>query len=127
MRNKNQQDVVMIADDDLFICELVKKTLPNSCKFIEIEDGADLTDRYKEEIPDILFLDIHLPSISGTELIQKIKEIDKDAYIIMLTADCTTKNVKDANDKGSNGFIGKPFTKKTLLTNFSRCPTIKYK
>lgn len=125
MRNGRQYHLALIADDD----DLIRKTIVNGlaglCHCVETHEGQLLVETYREHIPDILFLDIHLPDVNGLDLIGRIKAIDKDAYIIMLTADSTAENVKKAISGGAIGFIAKPFEKKTLLTNFYRCPTIK--
>jgi two-component system, chemotaxis family, chemotaxis protein CheY len=125
MRNDRQDNMVLIADDDQFIREVIIKALSGLCSFVEVADGAQLMDIYKESLPDILFLDVHFPDVSGLDLVPQIKAADNDAYIIMLTAASTAENVQKAVSNGAAGFISKPFDRKTLLTNFHRCPTIK--
>lgn len=125
MRNERNENIALIADDDQFIRDVVRQGLDGFCDCIEVSDGMRLVEVYKDSMPDILFLDVHLPNVNGLDLIPQIKKLDQDAFIIMLTSDSTAENVKNAVHAGAHGFIGKPFNKKTLLKNLHRCPSIK--
>lgn len=125
MRNGRQNNLALIADDDALVRKALVGSLAELSHCVETDDGQRLVEIYREHIPDILFLDIHLPAVNGLDLIGRIKAIDKDAYIIMLTADSTKDNVKKAISCGASGFMAKPFVKETLMANFHRCPTIR--
>ncbi|MBI1327274.1 MAG: response regulator [Alphaproteobacteria bacterium] len=124
MRAGRVQHLALIADDDFFIRNVVMKTLNGLCNFIETHDGAHLIELYKEHMPDIVFLDVHLPHVNGIDLVQKIKKIDPDAFIVMLTSDSTQENLKRSMINGAAGFISKPFIPRTVLANFKRCPFV---
>lgn len=126
MRGDNQEHTVFIADDDLFIRDVIKQGLAGLCSVVEVADGKNLIDTYIKCLPDIIFLDVHLPSINGLDLIPRIKQEDPGSFIVMLTSDSTADNVKKAIANGASGFISKPFNKKILLENFYRCPTIQF-
>lgn len=126
MRSGSPKNIVMIADDDLFIRQIIKKILSDLCVYKEAGDGEDILPLYKKTMPDMVFLDIHLPGITGLELIPQIREVDNEAHIIMITSDSTEDNVRFAKQHGANGFIAKPFNGATLLKLFHRCPTISF-
>ncbi len=84
-------------------------------------------DKYTNIAPDILFLDINLPDVTGHELLEKILILDPDAYVIMLSGNCDRDNITQAISKGAKGFIAKPFTKDKLFQYIDRCPTIALK
>lgn len=126
MKNKNIKNVVLIADDDLFIRKIITSALQNYATIVEAPDGAEVLKLYREHTPDIVFLDIHLPNQSGLDLVSALKAEDKTAFIIMLSADSSAQNVKTAQSNGAQGFLTKPFDKKRIMHYFHACPTISF-
>ena len=127
MRAKRKHNVVLIADDDLFIRKIIKNGLSGLTDVIEVDDGKDVEKAYINHEPDIVFLDIHLPHKSGIDIIASLKAIDADAHIIMLSADSTAENVSTAIHRGAQGFLTKPFPHGRLLDYFHKCPTIAFR
>lgn len=107
---------IMIADD-ISYNTLVLKQLINSenVTYIIATDGTDALAKLKTEKPDIIFMDIRMPGISGfdaTELIKQDKEL-KHIPVIAFTA----STIKDHNNRINNlfdGFLQKPVFKKDL-------------
>jgi len=124
IRKSRAEKIVMIADDDIFMRSLVVKALNPYSKVIEVEKGMDVVDRYLQYLPDVLFLDIHLPDANGIDLLEKILKFDKDAYVVMLSADSNKHNVIDTNKMGAKGFVAKPFTGGKLIHFLEKCPTM---
>lgn len=125
MRGTNTKNVIMIADDDLFVRKVIISALPDA-QIVEITDGAEVEKIYREVMPDIVFLDIHLPNISGMDLIHPLLRADQGAYIVMLSADSSEENVKTAKVRGARGFLTKPFEKSRIMHYYTSCPTVKF-
>lgn len=126
MRGNNKKNIVMIADDDLFIRKVISSALKDMAEIIEVTDGSQVEEIYKQHMPDILFLDIHLPNVTGLDLLRKISRTDLGAYIVMISADSTPENVQRSKFQGARAFLTKPFDKKRLLHIFHTCPNIKF-
>jgi two-component system chemotaxis response regulator CheY len=126
-RQKRHKNIILIADDDLFVRTLLKKTLESHGTVTSLEDGTKVVDTYLEIMPDILILDIHLPGQSGFEILDEILMFDQDAYIIMLSSDSDKDNVLNTRKMGAKGFIAKPFTKEKLEEALWKCPTMTRK
>ncbi len=126
MRGSNKTNVVMIADDDLFVRKVVMGALSGLTEFIEVVDGSDVEKTYLKHMPDLIFLDIHLPNHSGLDLIHNLLHKDKGAFIVMLSADSSELNVRNARLRGAKGFVTKPFTKDRILHYFNKCPTVQF-
>lgn len=122
-RFKEPEDdvIVLVADDDMHMRLLVKKGVGAGTKVHEVADGRNVFDVYKKYVPDILFLDIHLPNVEGHILLQQILVFDPEAYIVMLSADSTPENVKMTMHQGARGFLSKPFTKEKLQDYINKC------
>lgn len=126
MKGKNKKNLIIVADDDLFVRKVIRSALEEIAEIVEVTDGAEVMKVYTEHTPDILFLDIHLPNVSGMDLIRPILKMDVSAYIIMLSADSSADNVKTSSLRGCKGFLTKPFEKSRILHFFNTCPTIKF-
>lgn len=121
---KRDHNIVLIADDNVFIRFLVKKWLGAVAEIIEVGNGTEVLPAYKKHKPNIVFLDIHLPGRNGKEILTDLKAEDADAFVIMLSADSNKDNVVDSVRGGARAFITKPFTRDTLHKYYLMCPTL---
>ena len=126
-RRERQNKSVLLVEDDAFSRQLVKNVIGKEYRIIEAESAADAISAYVMNAPDIVFLDINLPDGTGINIIDKIKEFDKEAFIVMLSGNAYAANITHALDKGAKGFIGKPFNKKRLLDALQLSPHIREK
>jgi len=101
---------ILVIDDD----PLIRKTLAahfSSGEDYEItlaEDGREGLQKYKENFPDLVILDIRLPDINGLEILRKIKEINEKAHIIIITAYDDMKTTVGAIKSGAFEYLVKP-------------------
>ena len=117
-------NVVMVIDDDAFMRSLVSKTFIKDARVIEVDERMDIVEAYLESLPDVMFLDIHLHTTSGMDILGEIVAFDDSAYIIMISSDTVPENVLNTKRSGAKGFVAKPFTKERLITAYNKCPTI---
>ena len=111
----------ILVVDDIKIMRFTIKTILEELghKVIaEAENGYDAIEKYKMFKPDIVTMDITMPSknniIDGIEAFLEIKKIDKDANVVMLTSHGENKLVMKAISKGAKGYILKPITKEKV-------------
>jgi two-component system chemotaxis response regulator CheY len=121
-RKQRTKPDILIVEDDLFSRRLVDNVLRRDYALTSVGDGRTALEHYLTHLPNMIFLDIDLPDISGHLLLKKIITIDPDAYIIMLSGNGDKKNVMQAIENGAKGFVAKPFTKEKLLHYIERCP-----
>lgn len=124
MRIARKENIALVADDDMYMRLLLKKGLGTHCVVHEVDNGAAITDAYKQHNPDIVFLDIHMPNMDGRAVLHELLTLDAKAYVIMLSADSSEENVVFANKTGAKGFLTKPFSKDRLVEYLQKCPTI---
>lgn len=107
---------VLIVEDDEKLRRLLE--LEFSHENFEVktsEFGEDTVYIYEKFKPDVVILDIMLPDIDGTEVAKKIRKIDPEAGIIMLTALGETKNKVEGLESGADDYVVKPFDFEELL------------
>lgn len=125
LRQQRAENVVMVVDDDMFMRSLISKAFKNKARIIEADNVEGLTEKYLEEMPDMLFLDIHLPGGSGIEALSEILSFDDSAYVIIISSDSVRDNVMEAKKYGAKGFVAKPFTPEKLEACYAKCPSLK--
>lgn len=73
-----------------------------------------------EELPSVVFCDWLMPGMDGIAVLSEIKRLYPATKVVMLTSKTEAKDVAEAVAKGADGFIGKPFSRKTLLDALPR-------
>ena len=79
------------------------------------KNGSDCLKVVKTEHPDVVLLDINLPDYCGTDLIEKIKELDSNIGIIMLTGENPGGYVNASLKNGAQGFLLKDCSKTEMI------------
>jgi two-component system chemotaxis response regulator CheY len=72
-------------------------------------------ERYSLDKPDLVLLDLVMGGMHGLDVLQKLREIDGQARVIVATADVQTSTREMAEQWGAAGFVGKPIRTETLL------------
>ncbi|WP_110112284.1 response regulator [Bacillus sp. CGMCC 1.16541] len=115
---------ILIADDSLFmrrwLTTIVKEHGFNVIS--EASNGIEAVEQYKVMTPSIVLLDITMPEQSGLIALEKIKEIDKHAKVIMCSAMGQRSMILEALKYGATDFVIKPYFEKlpTILNNISK-------
>lgn len=109
---------ILVVDDEEHIIELIRFNLETNGYFvIAANDGNEALKKVKEEKPDLVILDLMLPSIDGIEIckiLRKNKETEK-LPIIMLTAKSEEIDMILGLEIGADDYITKPFSVRELL------------
>ncbi len=111
---------ILIIDDEDNIRNLLKSILSDFGDVYEAEFGKKGMSIFQSESPNLVLLDIMLPDTSGVELLQQIRDKDKNVKIIMITAYETIKSVIDIMDIKISGYITKPFVIKEVREKISK-------
>ncbi len=113
----------LVCDDAPLIGRVIKETLEKEgylCVGLA-EDGARLRALLEENIPDILFLDVHLAAENGLDILKEMKEEYSGMKVIMVSADNTEKTLQTAVSHGADGYVTKPFFPQHILFALDRC------
>ncbi|WP_416675998.1 hybrid sensor histidine kinase/response regulator [Egbenema bharatensis] len=119
----NGKLVLLVDDDDAVQC--VTQTLLEShhCTVLATNDGMDAIELYTHHQDEIkvIILDIMMPNMSGTALIQRLKAINSKVKIIAISG--LPANREPALAAGATVFLAKPYTLDNLLENLCRLIT----
>ena len=125
LRINREENIIFIIDDDPFTLDLLRKSLSPFGRVYKYLNTNNFMEDYRKTVPDTVFLDIHLDGPSGIDVLKDIMKLDPKANIHMLSGDSSTDNIKNCIRLGARSFIGKPFTKKKLITALNKCPTLR--
>ncbi|MDO5517465.1 MAG: response regulator [Clostridium sp.] len=102
----------IIVEDDLMVADINKHYLSktpeiNICRVFN--NGLDALNYLKDSSVDLIILDVYMPTITGMELLEKIREYKYDTDVIMVTAANDSKNIDKALKLGILDYLIKPF------------------
>lgn len=102
---------ILISDDSILarkqLKDVILKHTPD-VTFVEASNGQEAIDRYRDEQPDMVFLDIVMPQKDGIEATKGIMELNNKADIIIVSSVGTKMQLKAAIEAGARDFIQKP-------------------
>jgi two-component system, chemotaxis family, chemotaxis protein CheY len=107
---------ILLVDDSHIARKILRGCMPTDQEYEVHEacDGLDGFNKFIEIKPDVTFLDITMPVMDGIESLEKMKDADKNAVIIMCTADIQPKSTLRAAALGALTVIKKPPSKETV-------------
>jgi two-component system, OmpR family, phosphate regulon response regulator PhoB len=110
---------ILIADDEAHVVELVRVTLEDDrVRVVEAPDGATALLLAAELEPELIFLDVNLPDLSGLEVCRRLRREPRLAgvRIVMLTAAAQQDDITRGLAAGASQYLTKPFSPVRLLS-----------
>lgn len=100
---------VLVVDDHPAIRMAVNILLQQDDHHIvaEVDNGVDAVSMARKHQPDMVVLDIGIPRLDGIEVIKRLKEMDADIKVVILSAQATHHIMVRCLQAGANGFISK--------------------
>lgn len=124
----NKSSTIMIIDDDEINIKAVKNMLQNEFNMLSANSGKEAFELLKKRIPDLILLDVHMPELSGHDVIKVLKEKPEymDIPVIFLTSDEDENTEIQGFSEGAIDFIRKPFRKSVAIQRIKRILELSY-
>jgi two-component system chemotaxis response regulator CheY len=107
---------ILVVDDSALARRSLRQILETAgCEVIEAEDGLSALERYYLERPDVVLLDLVMRGMYGLDVLHKLRELDADARVVVVTADIQSSSHALAAAAGAKAFINKPFDRTEIL------------
>lgn len=102
---------ILIADDEAVIQRTLGRAMSKNYRVLSALDGVETVKVAREEKPDLILLDIHMPKKNGTEALKELREDEATRMIpvIMLTADGAQADKIAGLESGADDYLPKPF------------------
>ena len=113
----SEKKYILVIDDEIDVLKLVEFLLWGTEYELLKASDAQLGLRLVEEFnPIVVITDIMMPHMDGFTVLERLKTIHPNIWVIIFTARSTRSDQKKAEDMGAHGFIAKPFNRQQLLT-----------
>lgn len=107
---------ILVVEDETAIRRFIKINLERQgFEVLDVESGEEGLDAFADFNPDIALLDVMLPGISGLEVAKRIRELDNNVGIIMLTAKSQDVDKILGLESGADDYMTKPFNPTELI------------
>jgi YesN/AraC family two-component response regulator len=103
------QGMVLLVDDEPHIRKFVGLILKSlgAQHIVEAGNGEEALAAYQRENPDLVLLDVNMPVMDGLETLEKLKALDPECVVIMLTSLSNRETVEKAVELGAVDYIRK--------------------
>ena len=107
---------ILVVEDETAIRRFIKINLERQgFDVVDVESGEEGLDAFLDFHPDIALLDVMLPGISGLDVAKRIRELDNNVGIIMLTAKSQDVDKILGLESGADDYMTKPFNPTELI------------
>ena len=107
---------IMIVDDSNYTRRTHRRIVESAGHVVhEASTGMAAIEGFFVHRPDLVLLDLTMEDMGGLEVLEKLRALDADARVIVISADVQRSTAKLVGDSGALRFIGKPVSPEGLL------------
>jgi len=116
LTEETKKMTAMVVEDEAVANELLSSTFKNFFKDVtSAYNGKEALELFKEKRPDIVFVDIIMPELDGIELARRIREINPQQMVVVISASNDIQKISETIEIGVNSFIQKPIDTKKII------------
>jgi two-component system sensor histidine kinase/response regulator len=107
---ENKAKILIIDDEDIVLDSCTQILAKGNYDLVTARNGMLGLEQVKLYKPDLVFVDLKMPGISGFDVLNRIEEIDPTIVTVVITGFATVDSAIEAMKKGAYDFLPKPFT-----------------
>ena len=107
--------VLVIDDDEMMLNTLQDLLYRGGYEVLSTADGPQGITIFKERHPELVLLDFGLPSMNGLEVLRKIRDLDAQARVVVVTGHASDESAQVALRNGALSYLTKPVDPDALL------------
>ncbi len=114
----NHAPRIVVVDDDYELLKLIAMLLRRiGAQSRTFFDGRAALDHLKEEVPDLIILDLMLPDVDGVEILRQIRAQSQfdTVPVLILSAKADPDSIRSGLDNGADGYVTKPYIANSLI------------
>jgi len=112
--------VVLVVDDDPGLRESFRVILEDEYEVLDVPDGPQALEIVRSCQVDLVLLDIRLPGMDGIEVLERLKALDEQVEVVLVTAVNTLRTAVAAMKLGAFDYLTKPYEEDEVLTVIRR-------
>ncbi|MGH7995646.1 MAG: response regulator [Opitutaceae bacterium] len=106
---------ILVVDDSSLARRTARQALEEMGHAVEeATDGAQALERYYLKRHDLIILDMVMNGMYGLDVLAKMRELNPEARVIVVSADIQKSTQRQAREAGAAAFINKPFSRQNL-------------
>ncbi len=108
--------LVLVVDDEARMVNLMRMNLElEGARVITAVNGREAIERVRDDMPDIVLLDVMMPSMDGFEALKRLRQFSQ-VPVVMLTAKDSEEDRVTGLELGADDYVGKPFSHRELAS-----------
>ncbi|HXE71702.1 MAG TPA: response regulator transcription factor [Candidatus Nitrosotenuis sp.] len=108
---------ILVVEDEPHMLDLIRTTLETAGLVVSgATSGAEGLQRLREELPDLVILDLNLPDMTGLEVLSEMRRSGMQCPVIVLTVQDNPEDRVRGLELGADDYIGKPFDHRELVS-----------
>jgi two-component system, NtrC family, response regulator AtoC len=114
------QPVILVVDDEAGVRQSLQLVFNKTFRVVEATSAGEAIQKATDERPDVALLDIVMPGTDGLEVLKRMKQVQPECQVIMLSALNTARAAFAAKDTGAFDYVTKPFDVEELRLRVER-------
>ena len=111
---------LLVVEDEPLLGVAIADALRQEGWIVDVaEDGARGEELFKQHSPELVLVDLVMPQMDGMELLRRIKAVDPECTVVMITAHGSVERAVEAMRDGAADFITKPFRMNQLVVRLA--------
>lgn len=116
LTDETKKLTAMVVEDEVSANEMLSSTFKSFFSDVTSAfDGKQALELAKKDKPDIIFVDIVMPEMDGIELSRRLREMNPNQIIIVISASNDIQKISESIEVGVNSFIQKPIDTKKII------------
>ena len=112
--------LVLVVDDDSGLRESLRVILEEQYEVLDVPDGLQALDIVRSCQVDLVLLDIRMPGMDGITVLERMKGLDEQVEVILVTAVKEVRSAVAAMQLGAFDYLTKPFEEEEVLSSIGR-------
>jgi two-component system chemotaxis response regulator CheY len=112
----------LVVDDSNVVRKVARRILEKaSFAITEAENGQQALDQCRQEMPDAILLDFHMPGMGTVEFLSTLRSLPggRQAFVVYLTTENDTADITRTIAAGADDYVIKPFDRQSLQAKFA--------
>jgi two-component system KDP operon response regulator KdpE len=116
MSNKSNKKLILVVDDEPRMTKFVRMNLElEGYRVSEASDGLEALNKARDELPDLIILDVNMPELDGFETLKLLRQTG-NTPVIMLTVKADEDDRIKGLELGADDYVTKPFSPRELAS-----------
>jgi CheY-like chemotaxis protein len=120
MRQQSRPKRILVVENDVEVAALLQGVLTSYGYVVEMADALSVFQASREHLPDLILLDLLVPSVSGVEAVRHLRDLPETSDIPVVLMSSAAEVAQRAAQLGAAGYLKKPFELNDLLAVVTR-------